>query len=157
MTSKGRLRRRRKVWFVSWTLPGDTVIVRLVPLFHRGRKRGRRSRNELNETGSGLRFLRFVFDSCEAAIVPKPKARLCEPWETCHPDEWSPQSGRHRRSAAPANLLTLSQGSPSLALGLNTPAASQLAKLRSRLRDRPSLIKPGKIHKTTSIYGSPRG
>jgi len=88
-----------------------------------------------------------VFDSCEAAIVPKPKARLCEPWETCHRDEWSPQSGRHRRSAAPANLLTLSQGSPSLALGLNTPTASQLAKLRPRLRSRLSLLKPGQSYK----------
>ena len=32
-------------------------------------------------------------------------------------------------------------------MGLNTPAASQLAKPRPRLRDRPSLLKPGKIHK----------
>jgi len=41
----------------------------------------------------------------------------------------------------------VSQGSQSLALGLNTPAASQLTKLRPRLHDRASLLKPGQIYK----------
>src|ERR1051326_4390641 len=50
MTSKGRLSRPQKVWFVSWTLPGDTVLLRLVPLFHRGRKRGRRSRMDAQDS-----------------------------------------------------------------------------------------------------------
>jgi|GEM_PF-2731200 len=58
--------------------------------------------------------------SCEAAGVFKPKARLGEPWETMLPSKQrSPQSGRHRHSAAPTNI---SNRNPRLAeprLGLN--------------------------------------
>gem|GEM_PF-3755381 len=35
--------------------------------------------------------------SCEAAVLAKPKARFCEPWDQARFDQRSPRSGRHLR------------------------------------------------------------
>ena len=90
--------------------------------------------------------------SCEAAVLAKPKARLCEPWETmpvlisgaCEAGDISVSSSEFEfrvRTNATAPLsdwsplrgsrkfcLLVTQGSQSLALGLTTTAASQLVE-----------------------------
>jgi len=67
--------------------------------------------------------------SCEAAVLAKPKARLCEPWGTMpFSEQRSPRSGRHLSLvewlfvAAPRLPQMLFSGNPRLAeprLGLN--------------------------------------
>jgi hypothetical protein len=88
---------------------------------------------------------RLQLTSCEAAGVVKPKARLCEPWDTSLIDLSEPRSGDRSSQrtvhdglnssinwlsvAAPRLRIfwrAVTQGSQSLALGLTTPAASQL-------------------------------
>ena len=96
--------------------------------------------------GSGCEQSRST--SCEAAVVAKPRARLCEPWVTrpriflsrgAAPDRVNHRQLKQcctarREDGSPLRgsdrSLTVTQGSQSLALGLATTAASQLVNYR---------------------------